>query len=867
MEERALPKNREAEQIVLGAALLEPQEVVPLLLEKLGTEQFYWRAHRIIYQTIRELFDRGEPADFITVANRLEEKNKLTEVGGRIYLSELLSRVTTTTSVEYYADIIKKKAIMRALVEAGREIGELGFKEEEELEEILDEAEELIFKISRFELKQSYHLIGEFLHEHIRNLEKLHRDPDKHTITGISTGFRKFDEMTGGLQPCDLIVIAGRPSIGKSAFATAIARNIALRSKKTVGIFSLEMTKEQLLERLLCGEAMVNLHHLRGGYLKSSSWRKIAEASNKLLNANIIIDDTPAISIMELKAKARRMKAEHDIDLLIVDYLQLVEARSRDVREQEVAYITRSLKELARGLEVPLVAVSQLSRAPERTPRRPRLSDLRECLTGETVIYHAITGEPYTIAELYNSKSLIPVHTVTPDLRLRVTLPAKVVCSGRKLVYRLRTRTGREICASANHPFLTVKGWRKLENLRPGERIAVPRRFSRMGNGSLTVEEARLLGYLVADGSYRKRGAVSLTNSDSLVIKDACQIVQTRFDVPARPKVHWSGTPQVEFSIPGQYGPGRNPLVNWLKRLGIWGETTTIKRIPQAIYQASPKVIAGFIGGLWAGDGSIFYRPRMSIWSLKYTSTSMELLKGLRHLLTRLGIVSILEQRTRHAKSKVDIASLRIDGRIAIRRFARLVPIVGEKGSKLQKAHEWAMNGQTNEQIDRLPLTVTNWVAQSKESQGISWKALGYRCQGKEIGRAHLLKVARILKDPLLKSLAHLDLLWDEIVFIEPKGKELTYDLVVPGTHNFVANDIIVHNSGEIEQTADVVIFLYREDYYEEPEGEDKGPSISETEVIIGKQRNGPLGSFKLSFHKSYASFYDSFPQPQKAPF
>lgn len=375
---RPLPKNREAEQVVLGSALLDSENVTPILLEKLQPDHFYWRANRTIYKTIMELFNKGEPADHITVANRLEEVGKLAEVGGRAYLSELLGRVTTTTSVEYYADIVKKKALMRDLVEVGREVSELGFNEEEEVEEILDEAEELIFNISRFEMRPGYHLIGDFLHEHIHNLEKLHRDPGQHTVTGLATGFKRFDEMTAGLQDSDLIVIAGRPSMGKSSLVASIARNVAIHEGKSAGMFSLEMTKEQLLERLLCGEARVNLHRLRSGYLQPDSWRSIVEAAGKLQKSSIIIDDTPGISIMELKAKARRIKAEHGLDLLIVDYLQLIEAAGKDVREQEVAYITRSLKGLARELGVPVIACSQLSRAPERTPRKPRLSDLRE---------------------------------------------------------------------------------------------------------------------------------------------------------------------------------------------------------------------------------------------------------------------------------------------------------------------------------------------------------------------------------------------------------------------------------------------------------------------------------------------------------
>jgi replicative DNA helicase len=870
-ESRPLPKNREAEQVVLGCAIVEAEGVMPLLLEKLRSEHFYFRTHRLIYQTLVGMFERGEPIDLITVGNRLEEKGVLPDVGGRSYLSELVASVTTTTSVSYYADIVLKKALLRDLVQAGYDIAELGFREDEELSKLLDLAEERVFRVSRQTLKQSYHAIGEILHEHLDLLEKLQEKQEG--VTGLPSGFKELDKRTAGFHPADLIIVAGRPSMGKSSFALSIARNVALHQEKSVGIFSLEMTKEQLIERLLCAEARVNLLRLRGGYLgaDSEAWRRIMLAASRLQKARILIDDTPGISVMELKAKARRMKAEHGLDLLIVDYLQLVEGGARvEVREQEISYIARSLKGLARELNVPVLACSQLSRAVERRDsKRPRLSDLRECLTGDTVIYHAITGRPYTIRELYERRLLIPVHTVTPELKLGVTLPAHVVQSGIKPVFRLRTRTGRVIRASANHPFLTVAGWRKLEQLRPGDRIAAPRRLPLLSKGELAEDEARLLGYLIADGSYRRHGAVSLSNADPEVIEDAAQIVQRRFSIPARPKPHWSGTLQVEFSVPRGYGPGRNPLVNWLKLLGIHGETTTEKRIPQVVFEAPPEVIAAFLGGLWAGDGSVFYRSKYRSWSLKYTSTSMELLRGVHHLLTRLGIVSILERKTRHTKSTVDIASLRVDGRVAIRRFARLIPIAGKKGRKLQRAGLWAQASRSNEQIDRFPLSVTERVAALKETQGLSWQALSYRCQGKTMSRTYLRKVAAKLEDPFLEYLAASDLLWDPIVSIELDGEEMTYDLVVPGTHNFIANDLVVHNSGEIEQTADVVLFLYRPDYYDDPKGEEaeldlagekRDANVSETEIIIGKQRNGPTDSFTLIFHKVYASFYEFLP-------
>jgi replicative DNA helicase len=379
---RSLPKNIEAEQVILGAAILEPEDTIPLLVERLRPEYFYHRAHRVIFRTIRELFDRSEPSDIVSLANRLEEKGDMEKAGGRIYLTELLDRVTTTASLEYYADIVRKKATLRALIESGGRIAEFGYDEASDTSEILDKAESLIFDISRRDSKGDYYLVSEFLYEHIDTLAELHSDPSKHTLSGFSTGFPRLDEMTSGLHRSDLIVLAGRPGMGKTSLALTFARNVALREKAKVAIFSLEMTKEQLLERLLCGEAKVSLHRLRGGYVPPDKWRDIAKAANEFQKATIIVDDTPGNSILEIRAKARRMALQHGLDMLIVDYLQLVEGSIRtDIREQEISHITRSLKKLARELDIPVIAVSQLNRAVEqreRGRRYPRLSDLRE---------------------------------------------------------------------------------------------------------------------------------------------------------------------------------------------------------------------------------------------------------------------------------------------------------------------------------------------------------------------------------------------------------------------------------------------------------------------------------------------------------
>lgn len=381
-EVRELPKNIEAEQVVLGSALLEPVSTVPILLEKLSAEHFYEHRHRVIYRAIQELSDREEPSDIVILANRLEEKGDMESAGGRMYLNELLDRTTTTASLEYYANIVRRKAILRSLIESGGRISELGFDEASDTDEILDKAEQLVFDIATGNKGDTYYLLEDFVHEHIAHLEELHKNPDGHALSGYSTGFPQLDEATSGMQRSDLVILAGRPGTGKTSLLLAMARHMGIREKAKIGFFSLEMKKEALLERLLCGEAKLNLHQLRAGKMGGSAkWRDLANAAGKLKGATIIVDDSPGASIIEIRARARRMAARHhDLDVIMLDYLQLVEGgKSTESREKEVAFISRSLKKLARELNICVIAASQLNRGLEgRTEKRPRLADLRE---------------------------------------------------------------------------------------------------------------------------------------------------------------------------------------------------------------------------------------------------------------------------------------------------------------------------------------------------------------------------------------------------------------------------------------------------------------------------------------------------------
>jgi replicative DNA helicase len=633
MVERLPPHNLEAEQSVLGSLLLDGEAVVKIA-SWLRPDDFYNRAHSLIYQAILDLYERREPVDFVTLCEELGRKGILGEVGGEAYITSLINAVPTPIHLEHYARIVERTATLRRLISAAGEIASMAYEATGDVDETVDKAEQLIFGVSQRRLRRDVLHIKQVLEEYFERIEYLHRHRGE--FMGVPTGFSQLDKLLGGLQKSDFIVIAGRPGMGKSSFALSIAHNAAKRYGQRVAIFSLEMSAEQVVQRLLAAETGVDSQRLRLGLIKDEEWPRVVQAIGVLSETSIFLDDTPAISAMELRAKARRLHAEYGLDLIIVDYLQLMQGDSRsENRVQEISYISRALKSLARELNIPLVALSQLSRAVEqRQDKRPILSDLREsgCLAGDTLIPIADTGEYVPIRELVGREPFT-VWALNPETwRLERAWVSKVFPTGRKPIYRLTTRLGRSIRATANHRFLTPAGWKRLDELQPGMFIALPRQIPSPYPQTMRDEELALLGHLIGDGCALPRHAVQYTTSDE------------------------------------------------------------------------------------------------------------------------------------------EMASL-------------------------------------------------------------------------------VVALARSVSEELVR-LAQSDVYWDKVASIEQEGVEDVFDMTVPGLHNFVANDVIVHNS--IEQDSDVVMFVYREEVYN-PETEKQNIA----EIIVAKHRNGPTGVVPLYFRKDVAQFVE----------
>jgi len=481
--ERMPPQSIEVEQAVLGAMMIE-QRAIGRAFEFLDESCFYSAPHSLIFKAILSLYERGEAVDQLTLAEELKRSDQLEAVGGVVYLAKLATEVATAANIDFHARIVLDKALSRKLIETASEVIEQAYGGGEEVQELIDRTEQRIFSLSENQIGDGFEPLETVMGETLEHIERAHNRVS--TVSGVDTGFADLNEQTSGFQKGDLVILAARPSVGKTALALTLTRNAAVDTGVGVAIFSLEMSKMQLAQRLLSAETRVDLHKLRTGRLSEDDWMHLTRNVGRLAQAPIYIDDTPGISVLEARAKARRLHREFGIGMIVIDYLQLMSSHHRSQsREQEISSISRGLKALAKELDVPVLALSQLSRAVEsRTDRRPQLSDLREsgCLTGDTQVSRADTGDRVPIRDLVGKQN-VQVWALDPQsMSLVKARVSNAFCTGIKPVLQLTTRRGFSIRATANHKFLAGSGWLRLDQLAIGQKIRLPSSWDRIAS-------------------------------------------------------------------------------------------------------------------------------------------------------------------------------------------------------------------------------------------------------------------------------------------------------------------------------------------------------------------------------------------------
>jgi replicative DNA helicase len=859
--ERTPPHDVAAEQCVLGGMLLS-KDAISDVIEVLGPTDHYRPAHQLVHEAILDLYGRGEPADAITVANELTRRGEIARVGGGPYLHTLIASVPTAANAGYYARIVRERAILRRLVEAGTRIVQFGYAGEADADDLVDRAQAEVFAVTDRRASEDYHSLSEIMPGALDEIEAIGSRGG--VLTGVPTGFSDLDTLTNGLHPGQMVVIAARPAIGKSTLALDFARAAAIRHGMTTVLFSLEMGRNEITMRLLSAEARVPLSTMRTGQMNDDDWARLARRMSEVADAPLFIDDSPNMNLMEIRAKCRRLKQRNDLKCVIIDYLQLMSSPKRvENRQQEVSEMSRSLKLLAKELDVPVIALSQLNRGPEqRTDKKPLLSDLREsgCMTEDTALFRADTGAPVTFGELMRDGGEgVLVWSVDDQHKLVAAPITKVFPSGTKEVYRLRLASGREVKASANHPFLTFSGWTPLGELRTGDRVAIPRHIPVPIAAGLGWSEHRigLLAHLIGDGCVVRSQPVHYTSNDEENLAFVEAAAAAEFGITPR-RVAQGNWWHTYLPAPYQCTHGRwNPLHTWFRELGIEDLRSHEKRLPAAVYAADDAEVCLFLRHLWATDGSIWLGNGKSADKAYYASSSRELSSGVAHLLARLGIVARIRQ-VEKAGCQPGYHVIVADGP-SLRTFCERVGVHGRHGETARQLAAALAGRRVNTNVDTIPLGVWEVVKAERIRAGLTDRqfqaAIGTHYCGTALykscpSRERLLRCATVLGSETLREIASSDIYWDRIVSIEPLGPQPVYDATVKGTHNFIADGLVSHNS--IEQDSDVVILLHREDAYER-----ESPRAGEADLIVAKHRNGPTATVTVAFQGHYSRFVD----------
>lgn len=1002
---RQPPQDMAAEQAVLGGMLLS-KDAIADVLERLRPSDFYRPAHQNVYDSILDLYGRGEPADAVTVAAELDRRGLLRRIGGAPYLHTLISTVPTAANAGYYATIVAEKALLRRLVEAGTRVVQYGYAGADgaDVAEVVDRAQAEIYEVAERRTSEDFVPLEDLLQPTMDEIDAIASNGGM--SRGVPTGFTELDEVTNGLHPGQMIIVAARPGVGKalaldtplptpsgwttmgdvavgdellgadgqptrvvaatdvmlgrpcyeiefsdgtvivadaahqwpttrgvrtsarlrcgwdtiapagsgshhpghrsgtallnpvlqiesvrrvdsvpvrcvqvaqephlylagrgmvpthnSTLGLDFMRSCSIKHRMASVIFSLEMSKSEIVMRLLSAEAKIKLADMRSGRMSDDDWTRLARRMSEISEAPLYIDDSPNLTMMEIRAKARRLRQKADLKLVVVDYLQLMSSGKKvESRQLEVSEFSRHLKLLAKELEVPVVAISQLNRGPEqRTDKKPMLSDLREsgCLTAATRILRADTGAEVTFGELMRTGERPLVWSLDDRLRMVARPMTNVFPSGRKEVFRLRLASGREVEATGNHPFMKFDGWTPLEQLTVGDRIAIPRRVpGPVDTHRMRDCEVVLLAHMIGDGTHAKRQSIRDASVDDAklvaVMVSAAHFGMTarRDDYPAA-RVTTLRLPSVARLARGR----RNPIAAWLDRLGLFGKRSYEKFVPEAVFRAPNDQVALFLRHLWATDGSVRWDAKAGQGRIYYASTSRQLVDDVAQLLLRVGVFARIKRATKLGYR--DSWHLHIYGAENQGRFLRQVGVHGVKAVAAREVLSRLEGMVRNTNLDTVPKEVWEQVRGALSAQQITHRAFASATQSQFGGstmwksspsRSRLHRTAALLGDPVIHALATNDVYWDTVVEITSIGEQDVYDGTVDGTHNFVANGINVHNS--LEQDADMVILLNRPDAFERDD-----PRGGEADFILAKHRNGPTKTVTVAHQLHLSRF------------
>ena len=796
---RLPPHSLEAEQSVLGGLLLD-NSAWERIADKVEEQDFYRSDHRLVYRHISRLIDANRPADVLTVSESLERSAELANAGGLAYLAALAQNTPSAANIKRYAEIVRERSIMRRLAEVGTAIADSAYNPlGREAAQLLDQAESKVFEIAEQGArgKQGFVPIGPLLTQVVDRVDMLYNRDNPSDITGVPTGYADLDEKTSGLQPGDLVIIAGRPSMGKTALALNIAEHVALEAGLPVAVFSMEMSATQLVMRLLGSLGRLDQHRLRTGRLLDEDWQRLTHAVGRLNDAPIQIDESAALNSLEIRARSRRLHRDYGkLGLIVVDYLQLMSSTSSsENRATEISEMSRSLKALAKELAVPVVALSQLNRSLEQRPnKRPVMSDLRECVPGDTLV-NLTDGRRVPISDLVGTEP--EVWALSDDGRIIAAKSDKVWAVGRRHVFRISLASGREIVATGKHRLLSGAGWARVDDIAVGDQLAMARQVpDAVAPITWPAHQLVLLAHVIAG-----------------------------------------------------HRPVRAGVAEWLSGLGVGRLESDQKRLPADVFRLTNAQIIVLLRHLWTVGGRVTPNAANEDGAayIRFSTASHGLARDVAALLQRLRMVGRIR--------RVVSSGVRDEYTVSVcgRDQATFLSTVRTERSANVDAMPVAAFGRGCEQLQAgggATMQASAGRADSAAESGSSHTGSGAPSNGSDGEAAGNARDVGHGSDN--------DVFWDRVVKVVSAGEEAVFDLTVPGPASWLADGIVSHNSGAIEQDADLILFIYRDEVYN-PDSADKGVA----EIIIGKQRNGPIGTVKLTFRGENTRF-ENYADPNR---
>ncbi len=860
--DRTPPQDMAAEQSVLGSMLIS-KDAIAEVSEVLRGVDFYRPAHETIHDAVLDLFGRGEPVDMVTVAAELQRRGELQRIGGAPYLHTLAANVPIAANAGFYAEIVREKAILRRLVDAGTRIVQIGYAGEGQVDDIVDRAQAEVYQITDRRTSEDYAPLSDILTGVLDEIEAI--ENREAGLYGVPTGFADLDDLTNGLHAGQMIIVAARPAVGKSTLALDLCRAASIGSNLTSAFFSLEMSRSEITMRLLSAEAKVPLNHIRNGRMDSGDWDKLARHMGRISGSPMFIDDSPNMTMMEIRAKARRLKQRHDLRLIVIDYMQLMTSGKKvESRQLEVSEFSRQIKLLAKELEVPIVALSQLNRGPEqRSDKRPMMSDLREsgCLTADTRLMRADTNAEITLGELMKSGARdVPVWSLDDRLKLVPRTLTHAFPSGTKPVFELTLASGRRIRATSNHKFLTYDGWMPLSELTVGSRLGSLRHAPPpLAVTPRDEHEIVILAHMLGDGSFVKRQPIRYASIDEANLTAVATAAAERFGITAK-RDDYPAARVTTLRLPAPYRlthGKRNPIAAWLDEDGLFGLRSHEKFVPDWVFGLRKSQVGLFLRHIWATDGSVGYDAKNRLGRIYYASTSRRLVDDLARLLLRFNVFTRIK-RVRKVGYR-DGWHLYIYGAENQLRFCDEIGVHGARGVKVAEVAAALREVKSNTNLDTVPKEVWGRVREVLAEKQVTHRQFAAAMETQFCGstmwkhapsRERLARVAAVLDDADLEVLATNDVYWDAVASIEAVGDMPVYDATVMGTHNFVVNGIAAHNS--LEQDADMVILLHREDVYEK-----ESTRPGEADLVVAKHRNGATRDITVAFQGHYSRFVD----------